>query len=103
MPEASSVGCVIDGLSAMVDVLQSPLACARALGADILAVICACPDAQWADLKDAAKLMCDNLSQQVAIYSFFGEFVRALQPHTAGLPDEIQQRFRELKIKVMGD
>ena len=78
----------------------TPAACA----AEILGLTLNLPEGQRKDLTAPAKLLCDNLSHEVAIYSFLGQMVRSLEVCAAKRPEMIPSaEIRALRIKVMGN
>jgi len=82
---------IADALARIAEVVRGP-------AADILALTFYLPVEQRQDLLENAKLLCDNVSREVLVYSFLSDWVRKLEPHAAGC-----ERFGELKITVFGD
>ncbi len=97
---ASSVA----GSCAIAAMLKATLSGVRNGAAEILTLAMHLPDPQRRDLQEAAKLLCDNLSAEIALYSFLSDWVRKLEPHAMASDDpQVRQSFVELKIAVMGD
>ena len=75
-----------------------------ALAAEILGLSLSLPDVQRRDLAAPAKLLCDNLSREVAVYSFLGAMVRGLESCAArNSQAELSASVQAFKIRVMGN
>ena len=76
----------------------------RALAADVLTVVMNLPDSQRADLQRAAKMLCDNLHPDIAVYTALGDFLRALERvFDIGPGRQMPAGYLYLRQKVFGD
>ena len=101
MDNIALVRLVIDQTNGIVDSLESALAQAQGLAASALSTSIGLPDEQRDHLMGEAKLLADNVSSQVAVYSIFGDWVRALDRQAQG--PELRESYLALRRRVFGD
>lgn len=89
---------------AIADVAESAIAHARLWATEIMMLSIHMPDAQRENLMEEAKRLCDNLSPQVALYTWLSDWLRVLKPHIERSNDaELSEAWRGLWVRVMGD